>query len=54
MSANQLAALKALPDSQIDYLDIPKSLASELADGTVGRFYRPIKKPIYTNVEPMF
>ncbi len=51
MSASQLAALKALPDSQIDYSDIPKSLASELANGTVGRFYRPIKKPIYTNVD---
>jgi uncharacterized protein (DUF4415 family) len=51
ISAAQLAALQALPDSQIDYLDIPKSLASELANGTVGRFYRPIKKPIYTNVD---
>lgn len=44
MSAAQLAALKALPDTKIDYSDIPKSLASELANGTVGRFYRLIKK----------
>jgi uncharacterized protein (DUF4415 family) len=51
MSASQLATLQAQPDSQIDYADIPKSLASELANGTVGRFYRPIKKPIYTNID---
>ena len=51
MSKSQLAALKALPDSQIDYSDIPKSLASELANGNVGRFYRPIKKPIYTKID---
>ena len=51
MSASQLAALQALPDSQIDYSDIPKALARELANGTVGRFYCPIKKTIYTNVD---
>jgi uncharacterized protein (DUF4415 family) len=51
MSASQLAELQAQSDSRIDYSDIPKSLASELANGTVGRFYRPIKKPIYTNID---
>ncbi|MEY4910668.1 MAG: hypothetical protein RL761_331 [Pseudomonadota bacterium] len=51
IKADDLAALQALPDAQIDYSDIPKSLASELAIGAVGRFYRPIKKPIYTNID---
>jgi uncharacterized protein (DUF4415 family) len=51
IKAADLATLQALPDAQIDYSDIPKTLARELANGTVGRFYRPIKKPIYTNID---
>jgi uncharacterized protein (DUF4415 family) len=51
MSTAYIAALQALPDAQIDYSDSPKTSAIELADGTVGRFYRPIKKPIYTNID---
>jgi uncharacterized protein (DUF4415 family) len=51
MKVADLAALQAIPDAQIDYSDIPKTLANELTNGTVGRFYRPIKKPIYTNID---
>ena len=46
MSATQLAILQSMPDAKIDYSDIPKSLASELAKNTAGRFFRSIKKPI--------
>jgi len=40
----ELEALAKLPDSQIDTSDIPEMAFTSQA--VVGKFYRPIKKPI--------
>ncbi len=42
--AKELAALAALPDDKIDLRDIPEVL--DWSRGVVGKFYRPIKKPL--------
>jgi len=40
----ELAALAALPDSQIDTSDIPELPRSAWKDAVRGRFYRPVKR----------
>ena len=40
----ELAALAALPDSQIDTSDMPE--VRDWRGAQVGRFYRPVKKPV--------
>ncbi len=40
----ELAALAALPDDKIDLTDLPEVL--DWSRGVVGKFYRPIKKPL--------
>ncbi|MGH9583702.1 MAG: BrnA antitoxin family protein [Bryobacteraceae bacterium] len=44
----EIAALKKMPDSQVDFSDIPLQDANDLKwkNAVIGRFYRPIKKPI--------
>src|SRR5216684_8151446 len=42
--AKELAALAALPDGKIDLTDVPEIL--DWSRGVVGKFYRPIKKPL--------
>jgi len=42
--AKELAALAALPDDKIDLTDVPEVL--DWSRGVVGKFYRPIKKPL--------
>jgi len=42
--AKELAALAALPDGKIDLTDVPEVL--DWSHGVVGKFYRPIKKPL--------
>lgn len=49
LSANQkrqLAALANLPDDQIDTSDIPELTAEDFKKAVVGKFYRPVKKPV--------
>lgn len=41
---DELLALAAIPDDDIDTSDIPETLGWSGAD--VGRFYRPLKKPV--------
>jgi len=43
---NQLAALAALPDQQIDTSDIPELPPEAWKDAVRGRFYRPLKQAV--------
>ena len=47
--SKELLALSTLPDAQIDLSDIPESAAWKGA--FVGKFYRPIKKPVTIRVD---
>ena len=40
----ELAALKILPDDQVDLSDLPEQV--DWSAAVVGKFYRPIKKPV--------
>jgi uncharacterized protein (DUF4415 family) len=42
----ELAALAALPDDQIDTSDIPELPPGAWKDAVRGRFYRPVKKAV--------
>jgi len=42
--ASEIRALKRLKDSEIDTIDIPP--VSNWSKAAVGKFYRPIKKPL--------
>jgi len=42
----EIAQLQAMPDKEIDTSDIPELTSSFWENAVVGRFYRPIKKPI--------
>jgi len=44
VKANEIRALKHLKDSGIDTTDIPPAL--DWSRAVVGKFYRPIKKPL--------
>lgn len=49
LTATQLAelqALQAMPDSEIDYSDIPTTTPDQWKGTTVGKFYRPIKQQL--------
>lgn len=45
----QLTYLKNLPDDQIDTSDIPE--ITDFSEYTVGRFYRPVKKPVTLRID---
>ena len=47
--SEQIRALKRMKDSEIDTLEIPPTLDWSNAD--VGKFYRPIKKPLAIRVD---
>lgn len=42
--ASEIRALKRMKDSEIDTIDIPP--VSDWSRAVVGKFYRPIKKPL--------
>lgn len=42
----QLAKLAALPDDQIDTVDIPEAPAENWSRARRGGFYRPVKQPV--------
>lgn len=44
----EIAALKKMPDSEVDFSDIPLQDPNDpkWKNAVIGRFYRPIKKPI--------
>lgn len=45
----ELRRLAAMPDSEIDLSDIPE--VTDWSDGVVGKFYRPIKKPLTIRID---
>jgi len=47
--AKELAALARMPDDQIDLTDAPE--IREWRGAVVGKFYRPIKKPVTIRVD---
>jgi uncharacterized protein (DUF4415 family) len=47
----QLAALAALPDDQIDLSDIPELTEEFWANAVRGKFYRPVKKQISVRID---
>ena len=49
--AAEIEALVAMPDSEIDYSDIPKSKPEEWKDAAIGKFYRPIKQQMTLRID---
>jgi len=47
--ASEIRALKRMKDSEIDTTDIPP--VSDWSKAMVGKFYRPIKKPLTIRVD---
>lgn len=47
----ELDTLKAMPDNEIDYSDIPPSKPEEWRDAVVGKFYRPIKQQLTLRID---
>jgi uncharacterized protein (DUF4415 family) len=47
--AKELAALACMPDDKIDLTDAPE--VREWRGAVVGKFYRPIKKPVTIRVD---
>jgi uncharacterized protein (DUF4415 family) len=47
--AHEIRALKRMKDSEIDTTDIPP--VSDWSKAMVGKFYRPIKKPLTIRVD---
>jgi uncharacterized protein (DUF4415 family) len=46
---NELRALRRMKDTEIDTTDIPQTL--DWSKAVVGKFYRPIKKPLTIRVD---
>jgi len=44
--AAELQALQAMPDSKIDYSDIPATTPEQWKGAAAGKFYRPIKQQL--------
>lgn len=49
--AAEIEALAAMPDSEIDYSDIPQSKPEEWKDAAIGKFYRPIKQQMTLRID---
>ena len=47
--ASEIRALKRMKDSEIDTTDIPP--VSDWSKAVVGKFYRPIKKPLTIRID---
>ena len=45
----ELQRVEAMPDDQIDLSDIPE--VTDWSNGVVGKFYRPIKKPLTIRID---
>ncbi len=50
--SEMLARLKAKPDEETDYTDIPALTDDQLAGMVRGKFYRPPKKLVSVRLEP--
>ena len=49
--AARLATMAARPDDDIDTSDIPELTDDQLARGTRGRFYRPVKQQVTARLD---
>lgn len=47
----ELEALKAMSDEEIDYSDIPATTAEQWQGAEVGRFYHPAKQPLTVRID---
>lgn len=47
----ELEELEAMPDSEIDYSDIPQLTEEDFRNAKVGLFYRPIKKSVTMRID---
>ena len=47
----ELAALADMPDSEIDYSDVPELSEGQFRNAVRGRFYRPVKQQITARVD---
>jgi uncharacterized protein (DUF4415 family) len=47
----EILALEKMPDSEIDFSDIPEQTADKWKNAVVGKFYRPIKEPIGLRID---
>jgi uncharacterized protein (DUF4415 family) len=47
----ELEALQALPDEEIDYSDLPPTTAKQWQGAEVGHFYHPAKEQITVQVD---
>ena len=45
----ELARVAAMPDDQIDLSDVPE--VTDWSGGVVGKYYRPIKKPLTIRID---
>jgi uncharacterized protein (DUF4415 family) len=47
----ELEALAAMPDSEIDFSDIPETTKEDWRGAVRGKFYRPIKKQLTVRID---
>ena len=47
----ELAAILAKPESEINFADIPETVAADWADAKRGKFYRPVKKQLTVRID---
>ena len=47
----ELAALAAMPESSIDFSDLPPSQASDWVGAERGKFYRPLKQQLTVRID---
>ncbi len=47
----ELAALAALPETEVDFSDIPATSTSDWQGATRGKFYRPIKQQLTVRID---
>ena len=47
----ELAALAAMPESEIDFSDIPATTEQDWRDAVRGKFYRPVKQQLTVRID---
>ena len=47
----ELAALAAMPESEIDFSDLPATTAQDWQGAVRGKFYRPVKQQLTVRID---
>ena len=47
----ELATLLAKPESQVNFTDVPETVATDWAGAERGKFYRPVKKQLTVRID---